>query len=82
MEHHHDYEYTLDEMISEAADHGFKVQKRFGWMGFGTPNFDKLSVEQKDIYNKLRFISDGYANSVMCMINSDFAPYYYLVLSK
>ena len=82
MEHHHDYEYTLNEMVEKVAGFGFKVKMRFGWMGFGTPNFSRLTDEQKDIYNKLRFISDGYANSVMCMINSDFAPYYYLVLSK
>lgn len=82
MEHHHDYEYTLDEMIGKLECFGFRVVMRFGWMGFGTPNFDKLSDSERSIYDKLRFISDGYANSVMCMINSDFAPYYYLVLTK
>lgn len=80
LEHHHDYEYTLEEITEKLRQHGFRVARQYGWLGYGIPNFEVLSEIEKEIYNKLRFISDGYANSVMCMINTRFAPYYYLVL--
>jgi len=82
VEHHHDKEYTFDEMVTKLESKGFKLKQRFGWLGHGKPFFSELTDIEKEIYNKLRYISNGYANSVMCMINERFAPYYYLVLSK
>lgn len=82
VEHHHDKEYTFDEMVAKLESKGFKLKMRFGWLGHGKPYFSELSDVEREIYNKLRYISNGYANSVMCMINERFAPYYYLVLSK
>jgi len=82
LEDYHDHEYTISEITEKLSQHGFTIVRKFGWLGFGKPNYDALSTVEKEIHGKLRFISDGYANSVMCMVNFDFAPYYYLVLKK
>lgn len=82
LEHHHDYEYTLDEITDILLSKGYSIERTFGWLGFGIPDFTALTPGEKEVYDKLRYISDGYASAVMCMINDKFAPYYYLVIRK
>lgn len=82
FEHHHDHEYTLDEIKKILEVKKFFIKKEYGWLGAGIPDVKQLSEHELEIYKRLQYVSKGYADAVMCLINNQFAPYYYLVLKK
>lgn len=82
LEHYHDYEYPLDELKQIVDAAGFNIHEILGWLGHGEPSMDVLSASEQTIHSKMKLISKGYADAILCLLNPEFAPYYYLILQK
>lgn len=78
----HIYEYSLDEMKRILIGFGFEIKRVNGWLGKARYFKKHLTIEEKNLYNKLKDISSGLASALMAFMKPEIAECYIFVCKK
>ncbi len=61
----HLYEFTLPEMLAEVDEAGLRPYRITGWLGKAIYQKQRFTKEQRDLYDRLKTISTGFATAVI-----------------
>jgi len=78
----HLYEFTLEEMLKEIDKAGLRPYQITGWLAKAVPIKQKFTKEQREMYDRIKMISTGFATAVMATIYPDLAMCYTILACK
>lgn len=78
----HLYEFTLEEMLKELDEAGLRPYQVTGWLAKAVPSKQRFTPEQREIYDRLKTISTGFATACMATIYPNLAMCYTMLVCK
>lgn len=78
----HLYEFTLPEMLAEVDAAGLRPYQITGWLGKAVPMKQKFTPEQREMYERMKTISTGFATAVLANMYPELAMCYTIMCCK
>ena len=78
----HMYEFTLAEMLAEVDEAGLRPYQITGWLGKAVPMKHAFTPEQRQMYDRMKTISTGFATAVLANMYPELAMCYTIMCCK